>query len=57
MSNDCCEIADMQYDEINEKYQKLLEFVKSVKNQSCCNVCDCRSCDALKLLRDIGEDK
>lgn len=38
------------------KYPRLLEFVKRVHKQSCCNVCECVPCDALDVLREIGED-
>lgn len=39
---------------INAK-NKLLEFVKSLTKKSCCNSCECISCDAIELLREIGE--
>jgi len=38
----------------HEKYEKLLDFVKSILARSCCNVCECISCDASKVLREIG---
>lgn len=34
---------------------KLLEFVKSLRERSCCNVCECIVCDTTKFLRSIGE--
>ncbi len=40
---------------LKDNYQKLLNFTKRVKSQSCCNVCNCLACDALTVLREIGE--
>ena len=37
------------------KYKKLLEFARNCLNQSCCIVCNCMKCDALEVLREIGE--
>lgn len=35
-----------------------LGIVKRAANNSCCICCDsCLSCDALELLREMGEDK
>lgn len=39
----------------NEKYEKLHNFVRGMAKKSCCNL-HCYSCDALQLLREIGED-
>lgn len=36
-------------------YQVMLEFIKSLKNRGCCAMCECISCDALQVLREIGE--
>lgn len=42
-----------------EKYQKLLHFVRRIKHNGCCLVhgVDCISCEALTLLRELGEEK
>lgn len=37
------------------KFKILLEFVKNQAKKSCCNVCECNSCNAVKVLREIGE--
>jgi len=37
------------------RHNKLLEFVKSISKNSCCINCQCLACDALELLREIGE--
>ena len=39
-----------------EKYEILLEFVKKIWMQSCCNVCECIPCDALDVLRKVEPD-
>jgi hypothetical protein len=41
----------------SKRYEILLSFVKSLTKRSCCNVCECMSCDALEVLRNIKEDK
>lgn len=44
------------FDEMKFKYDKLLEFAKHAAKNSCCLVCSCLACDALTVLRQIGED-
>ena len=41
--------------ELQRKYKELLEFTIWASKQSCCNVCDCRPCEAISVLRKIGE--
>lgn len=36
-------------------HDKIVSFLKQAAASSCCLVCDCLPCDALKLLRDMGE--
>ncbi len=58
MSNDAENVMDDIYNELYSKYEKLLSFVHSLTKRSCCNVCNsCLSCDALFILREIGEEK
>lgn len=42
---------------LQEKYVLLVDFLKDLSKSGCCNVCQCKSCDALKLLREIGESE
>lgn len=44
------------YINLFERYEKLLEFTQWASKQPCCNVCDCRPCEALSVLRKIGEE-
>lgn len=37
-----------------KRYEVLLEFVKWVSSRGCCNVCSCMSCEAVKVLRELG---
>jgi hypothetical protein len=42
----------------NIAMKRLIEFVKRVKSNSCCLDCNrCLACDALDLLRELGEDE
>lgn len=34
---------------------RLVEFLHELRTRSCCNVCECIACDALTILREIGE--
>lgn len=44
----------VDYYKTMEAYKKLLAFVQRMSKQSCCNL-HCYSCDALELLRELGE--
>ncbi len=48
-------LCQKAFNEQQDKYEKLLEFVKKVKSQPCCMICNCLSCDAEKILREMGE--
>ena len=39
-----------------EGYKKLLNFVNNVAKSSCCNVCGCHSCEAFRVLKEMGEN-
>ena len=41
--------------DFREKYNKLVDFVKKASKSSCCLLCECLSCEAVKLLRGFGE--
>jgi len=38
-----------------DNYHKVIQFLKSLSYRSCCNVCECVSCDATEMLRKLGE--
>lgn len=41
---------------LEEKYKYLLNFAQWVKKQSCCPMCECIPCEAVSVLRKIGEN-
>lgn len=41
---------------LEEKYKYLLNFAEWVKKQSCCPMCECIPCEAVSVLRKIGEN-
>lgn len=53
--------TDLALLELDEKYQKLLEFVMKTSDLSLCphqrskEYCDCAGCEAMQLLEEIGE--
>lgn len=40
---------------LEEKYKYLLNFAEWTAIQSCCHRCECISCEAVAVLRKIGE--
>lgn len=41
-----------------ESFNKLIQLAKRVSSLSCCICCNnCIACDAIKILREFGEDK
>jgi hypothetical protein len=36
-------------------FNKLLAFVKAHAAKGCCFMCECKSCNAVALLKEIGE--
>ena len=48
---------DKNYDILWERYHTLFQFVVKVKKQSCCNTCNCLSCEAHKVLNELQEIK
>jgi hypothetical protein len=47
--------AGFHYPEPWQNYALVVDFLKELTTRSCCNVCQCMSCDALQILRKIGE--
>lgn len=44
------------YDNLQEKKIKIYRtFLQSLTNRSCCHVCECVSCDALQVMRDVDK--
>lgn len=41
----------------DNKYKELVKFVRKISKQGCELSGDCLACDALSLLRKIGEDE
>ena len=40
-----------------ERHDRMLEFIIWTSKTSCCNACECISCEATKVLREIGKKK
>lgn len=40
-----------------KNYILLINFVKKLRKKSCDMIDDCTACDALSILREIGEEK
>ena len=51
------EMTPLQVSEMKDKYEKLLAFAKEASKQSCCYACECISCMAIEVLREIEESK
>jgi hypothetical protein len=56
----CCngEITGCERQFVNDlkaKYQKLLDFAIWTQEQNCCLMCQCISCRALEVLREVEE--
>jgi hypothetical protein len=48
-------IEHTAYEELKEKYEKLLEFVKWCDETASCHACEYQQMLAGKLLKEIGE--
>lgn len=46
--------CDAELCELKHKYKIAITFIKNVKNQSC-SLIDCMACNALDVLRELGE--
>lgn len=51
---ECLGVVELLNKQIEEKYHKLLGFVKAV-SKNCCALCDCLACDAVDVLKSINE--